>query len=69
MKGYWRCRLIQQLSILAQVAMEDLSDPDSLIGRDNELKELFTSASPSKGATNLAIVAPVQKLVKSATEN
>ena len=59
----------EHLSHLAQMALEALSDPESLAGRKDELNELIASASASYGATNLAIVAPVQKLIQSAIKN
>ena len=59
----------EHLSLLAEEALKALTDPNSLAGRDDELIELFASASASYGATNLAIVTPVQKLIQSAIKN
>jgi len=59
----------EHLSKLAGMALVALSDPASLSGKDDEMKELFVSASESYGATNLPITGHVQKLVRSAIKN
>lgn len=59
----------EHLSQLAHVALSALSDPASLSGNEDELAELFRSASESYGATNLPIAGHVQKLLESATKN
>ncbi|MCD4711020.1 MAG: beta-N-acetylhexosaminidase [Bacteroidales bacterium] len=59
----------EHLSKLADVALVALSDPATLIGKENELKGLFTTASETYGATLLAVVEHVQKLIESATKN
>jgi hypothetical protein len=46
-----------------------LSDPAALKGKEDELKKLYISASGSYGATNLSVVAHVQKLVEFAAQN
>jgi hexosaminidase len=59
----------EHLSQIAGVALDALSDPESLSGKEDELKALFASASGIYGATNLAVTQHVQKLVESATKN
>ena len=59
----------ENLSRLALVGLAALTDPASLSGSNDEMKELFVSASASYGATNLPITQHVQKLLKSATKN
>lgn len=59
----------EHLSQLAQVGLIALSNPASLSGKEDEMKQLFISASESYGATNLPIAQHVQKLVETATKN
>jgi hypothetical protein len=59
----------EHLSELAAMALLALSDPAALKGKEDELKNLYTSASGSYGATSLPVVAHVQKLVEYATQN
>ena len=59
----------ENLSQLALVGLAALTEPASLSGKDDEMKELFCSASESYGATNLPITQDVQKLVHSAIKN
>jgi hexosaminidase len=56
----------ENLSLLARVALDALSDTASLHEKEEELTALFIKASGSHGATSLPIVAYVQKLVESA---
>lgn len=58
----------EHLSQLAAVALNALSNPAGLEGKEEELIKLFTSASASHGATNLPITQDVQKLVQTATK-
>jgi hypothetical protein len=57
------------LSQLAGIGLNALSNPASLSGKEDEMKVLFLSASDSYGATNLPITGDVKKLVESATKN
>jgi hexosaminidase len=59
----------EHLSQLGLVGLLSLTNPASLSGKDDEMKELFVSASESYGATNLPITQHVQKLVQSAIKN
>jgi hexosaminidase len=59
----------EHLSQLGLVGLLSLTNPASLRGKDDEMKELFVSASESYGATNLPITQHVQKLVQSETKN
>ncbi len=57
------------LSLLARAALMALNDPAALVGKEEELKKLYTEASASYGATNLRLTPHVKKLVDSATQN
>ena len=59
----------EHLSELAGMALIALSDPELLKGKQDEMKALYASASGSYGATNLPVVAHVQKLVEFALQN
>ena len=59
----------EHLSQLATLALEDLSDSESLNGSARNTEDLLASAALSHGATNLAIVEHVQKLMESAAKN
>ena len=59
----------EHLSQLGLAGLLSLTDSASLSGKEDELKELFISASGSYGATNLPIAAHVQKLVQTASKN
>ena len=56
------------LSELADMALVALTDPAGLQDKEEELTDLFSSASQSYGATTLPVAAHVQKLVESATK-
>ena len=57
------------LSELAHTALTALSDPAALEGKEDDLEALYAGASGSYGATNLPVVAHVQKLVEFALQN
>lgn len=59
----------EHLSQLGLVGLLSLTNPASLSGKDDEIKELFISASGSYGASNLPIAGHVQKLLQSETKN
>jgi len=56
------------LSQLSNLALDALHDPDLLEGRADEIEALLTYAGATYGATVLAVVEPVQKLLSSALE-
>ncbi len=59
----------ENLSQLAVVGLDALTDPASLSMNEDDIKELFLSASKSYGATNLPIAQHVQKLVQSSIKD
>jgi hypothetical protein len=57
----------KNLSKLAAIGIEAITDPASILEKMPEIEALFTSAGESHGGTILPIIEPVQKLVKAAT--
>ena len=58
----------EHLSQLADAALAALTDPESLKGKEQELADLFASASLSYAATIMPVAGHVQKLVQTATK-
>ncbi|MCK5135588.1 MAG: family 20 glycosylhydrolase [Bacteroidales bacterium] len=59
----------KNLSSLAEIGLEALSEPGSLKGRAPELEVLFNNAAGAHGGTILPLVGPVKKLVENSAEN
>lgn len=57
------------LSELAKIGLDAIKDPNALKGKEHEIEALFASAEVAYGATVLAVVEPVQKLLSTALGN